>query len=103
MTALKELEISTRLMNVLVTEQINSLEQLSELTEQECMRWPNFGKASLEELKFTMAEHGLALNTITRLDRVIFGRDEKIARKLSIAIQALRDIQLMIHGKESQD
>jgi DNA-directed RNA polymerase alpha subunit len=96
MMNIDDLPISNRLHNVLFNEQIKSLEELTELTERECMRWPNFGKRSLDELKFIMAEHGLSLNSTTRSDRITISRDVEIARKISIAIQALREIQVLL-------
>lgn len=43
--------LSTRVLNVMHNERVATWEQLADLTEQELLRIPNFGKVSLREMR----------------------------------------------------
>jgi DNA-directed RNA polymerase subunit alpha len=55
------LELSVRAVNCLNTAQIRVLGELVEKSEGEMLKYRNFGKKSLQEIKAKLADHGLAL------------------------------------------
>jgi DNA-directed RNA polymerase subunit alpha len=61
MRSVAELELSVRAENCLNTAQIRVLGELVEKTESEMLKFRNFGKKSLQEIKTKLAELGLAL------------------------------------------
>lgn len=58
---IEELELSVRSYNCLKRANINTVEELTEKTEEDMMKFRNFGKKSLEEVKNKLAELGLGL------------------------------------------
>ncbi len=65
-TPTKNLVLTVRVRKVLDTQQIEYLYQLVQLTEKDLLRWKNFGRKSLYELKNKLAEYDLHLGlTIT--------------------------------------
>ena len=56
-----ELELSVRSYNCLKRAAINTVEELTEKTEDEMMKVRNLGKKSLDEVKKKLAELGLSL------------------------------------------
>lgn len=61
MRSVAELELSVRAENCLNTAQIRVLGELVEKNESEMLKFRNFGKKSLQEIKTKLAELGLAL------------------------------------------
>ncbi len=58
----KALGLSVRILNCLVCEDIRTIGQLVQKTEDELIRTPNFGKKSMGDLKEALAKHGLSLH-----------------------------------------
>ena len=58
---IEELELSVRSYNCLKRANINTVEELTEKTEEDMMKFRNLGKKSLEEVKNKLAELGLGL------------------------------------------
>ena len=58
---IEELELSVRSYNCLKRASINTVEELTEKTEEDIMKFRNLGKKSLEEVKNKLAELGLSL------------------------------------------
>ena len=58
---IEELELSVRSFNCLKRASINTVEELTERTEEEMMKVRNLGKKSLDEVKAKLAELGLSL------------------------------------------
>lgn len=58
---IEELELSVRSYNCLKRANINTVEELTEKTEEDMMKIRNLGKKSLEEVKNKLAELGLGL------------------------------------------
>jgi DNA-directed RNA polymerase subunit alpha len=58
---IEELELSVRSYNCLKRASINTVEELTEKTEEDMMKFRNLGKKSLEEVKNKLAELGLSL------------------------------------------
>lgn len=56
--------ISVRTLNCLKNENIVTLQDLTDKTEGELLRTPNFGRKSLNELKEVLAEFGYSFRTI---------------------------------------
>jgi len=61
MTSVNELELSVRAVNCLNTAQIRALGELVDKSESEMLKYRNFGKKSLQEIKEKLAEHDLSL------------------------------------------
>jgi DNA-directed RNA polymerase subunit alpha len=72
------LELSVRAVNCLNTAQIRVLGELVEKNEGEMLKYRNFGKKSLQEIKAKLAEHGLALG-MTLSDQVREAMKQKLA------------------------
>lgn len=60
---IEELELSVRSFNCLKRADINTVQQLTDKTEEEMMKVRNLGKKSLEEVKEKLAELGLTLRS----------------------------------------
>lgn len=58
---IEELELSVRSFNCLKRASINTVEELTQRTEEDMMKVRNLGKKSLEEVKSKLAEMGLSL------------------------------------------
>ena len=58
---IEELELSVRSYNCLKRANINTVEQLTEKSEEDMMKFRNLGKKSLDEVKNKLAELGLGL------------------------------------------
>ena len=58
---IEELELSVRSYNCLKRANINTVEELTEKTEEDMMKFRNLGKKSMEEVKNKLAELGLGL------------------------------------------
>ena len=58
---IEELELGVRSYNCLKRVGIETIGDLVVKTEQELAAIPNFGKKSIEEVKETLAQHGLSL------------------------------------------
>ena len=58
---IEELELSVRSYNCLKRASINTVEELTEKTEEDMMKFRDLGKKSLEEVKNKLAELGLSL------------------------------------------
>ncbi len=56
-----ELELSVRSANCLKVAKIRTIEELTRKTEAEMLKYPNFGKKSLAEIKEILTEMGLSL------------------------------------------
>ncbi len=59
--AVEDLELSVRSFNCLKRADINTVDDLTQKTEDEMMKVRNLGKKSLEEVKYKLAELGLGL------------------------------------------
>lgn len=59
--SIEDLELSVRSYNCLKRAQINTVEELTEKTEEDMMKFRNLGKKSLEEVRNKLAELGLSL------------------------------------------
>jgi DNA-directed RNA polymerase subunit alpha len=66
MTSVNELELSVRAVNCLNTAQIRVLGELVEKSEAEMLKYRNFGKKSLQEIKEKLAELDLGLGMTLR-------------------------------------
>ncbi len=60
-TSVNELELSVRAINCLNTAQIRVIGELVEKTESEMLKYRNFGKKSLQEIKLKLADMELSL------------------------------------------
>ena len=58
---IEELELSVRSFNCLKRASINTVEELTERTEEDMMKVRNLGKKSLDEVKNKLQELGLSL------------------------------------------
>jgi len=58
-TPLEDLELSVRAFNCLKAAKINSLSELVQYTQEELMKFRNFGQKSLSEIEQVLAERGL--------------------------------------------
>ena len=61
---LDELELSVRITNALRQESCETLGDVCKRTEAELLRYPNFGRKSLDELKGILRDHGLSFKHI---------------------------------------
>ena len=61
-----ELELSVRIANMLRQQNIETLGDACKYTEGELLRYPNFGRKSLNEFKGILQEHGLSLKSYFR-------------------------------------
>lgn len=61
-TPVEEMGMGNRVMNVLKKEDIHTLRDLVTKTEEEMLKYPNFGKVSLNEVKERLDEYGLELS-----------------------------------------
>jgi DNA-directed RNA polymerase alpha subunit len=59
-----ELELPVRIASVLRHENIETLGDVCKRSEAELLRYPNFGRKSLDELKGILQDHGLKLRYI---------------------------------------
>jgi DNA-directed RNA polymerase subunit alpha len=59
-----ELELPVRIANVLRQQNIETLGDACGYSEAELLRYPNFGRKSLDEFKGIMQDHGLSLRRI---------------------------------------
>ena len=59
--SVNEIELSVRAANCLNNANITTVGQLAMKTEQEMLKYRNFGKKSIEEVKETLATQGLSL------------------------------------------
>lgn len=59
--SIQELDLSVRAYNCLFSENINTIADLVQKTENELLNLRNFGKTSLKEVKRKLSEHGLSL------------------------------------------
>jgi len=59
-----ELELPVRIANVLRQQNIETLGDACGYSEAELLRYPNFGRKSLDEFKIIMQDHGLSLRRI---------------------------------------
>lgn len=70
-TPLEDLELSVRAFNCLKAAKINSLSELVQYTQEELMKFRNFGQKSLSEIEQVLAERGLHFGMdISRLLRL---------------------------------
>lgn len=58
-TPLEDLELSVRAFNCLKAAKINSLSELVHYTQEELMKFRNFGQKSLSEIEQVLGERGL--------------------------------------------
>lgn len=72
------LELSVRAVNCLNMAQIRVLGELVEKTESEMLKYRNFGKKSLQEIKAKLAEHGFSLG-MTLKDEIREAMKQKVA------------------------
>lgn len=72
------LELSVRAVNCLNMAQIRVLGELVEKTESEMLKYRNFGKKSLQEIKAKLAEHGFSLGMTLR-DEIREAMKQKVA------------------------
>lgn len=69
-TPLEDLELSVRAFNCLKAAKINSLSELVQYTQEELMKFRNFGQKSLTEIEQVLAERGLHFGMdISRIQR----------------------------------
>jgi len=69
-TPLEDLELSVRAFNCLKAAKINSLSELVQYTQEELMKFRNFGQKSLTEIEQVLAERGLHFGMdISKLQR----------------------------------
>lgn len=61
LTSVNEMELSVRAVNCLNTAQIRVLGELVDKTEAEMLKYRNFGKKSLQEIKMKLSDMGLGL------------------------------------------
>jgi DNA-directed RNA polymerase subunit alpha len=59
-TPLEDLELSVRAFNCLKAAKINSLSELVQYTQEELMKFRNFGQKSLSEIEQVLIERGLS-------------------------------------------
>ena len=60
---IEELDLSVRAYNCLKRAGINTVEELTKMTEEDMMKVRNLGRKSLEEVQQKLAEVGLSLRT----------------------------------------
>ncbi len=69
-TPLEDLELSVRAFNCLKAAKINSLSELVQYTQEELMKFRNFGQKSLSEIEQVLGERGLHFGMdISRINR----------------------------------
>ena len=78
--SVNELELSVRAVNCLNTAQIRLIGQLVEKEESEMLKYRNFGKKSLMEIKSKLAELGLSLGMGLR-DEIKHALDQGLAEQ----------------------
>jgi len=78
LTNVNELELSVRAKNCLNNAQIRTLGQLVTKSESEMLKFRNFGKKSLEEIKVKLGEHELALGMAVK-EEVLAVMEEKLS------------------------
>ena len=78
--SVNELELSVRAVNCLNTAQIRVLGELVDKTEAEMLKYRNFGKKSLQEIKLRLAERGLSLG-MTLKDEIREALQQKLAAR----------------------
>jgi DNA-directed RNA polymerase alpha subunit len=61
---LDELELSVRIANAVRQQNLETLGDVCKCTEAELLRYPNFGRKSLDELKGILRDHGLSFKYI---------------------------------------
>jgi DNA-directed RNA polymerase alpha subunit len=61
-----ELDLPVRIANVLRQQNIETLGDACKYTEGELLRYPNFGRKSLDEFKGILKDHGLSLSSCFR-------------------------------------
>jgi len=76
--SVNDLELSVRAKNCLNNAQVRVLGQLVEKTEVELLKYRNFGKKSLEEIKLKLVELGLGLG-MTLKDEIREALNERLA------------------------
>jgi len=76
-TSVNDLELSVRAVNCLNTAQIRIIGQLVQKNEPEMLKYRNFGKKSLQEIKEKLAEMGLALG-MTLKDELVAALDQRL-------------------------
>jgi DNA-directed RNA polymerase alpha subunit len=64
---LEELELSIRVFHALKQQDIETLGDVCKYSEAELLRYPNFGRKSLNELKEILSFHGLSLASRTQI------------------------------------
>jgi DNA-directed RNA polymerase alpha subunit len=64
--SIDELELSTRIMNVLKHENLFTIYDVIERTEMEMFKLPNFGNTSLKQLKDALASRGFEFRSRRR-------------------------------------
>ena len=74
---IQEFGWSARVSHIFIQEGLRTMRDLCEYTQNEIMRYPNFGKVSLAEVKRVLAEHGLQLST-ARYEMRADGRYDRV-------------------------
>lgn len=62
-----EVKMTIRLENILKGAGIEYLDQLSQMSSKELLKWRNFGKKALRDARETLAIHGLSLRDDVRV------------------------------------
>ncbi len=73
--SVNEIELSVRAANCLNNANITTVGELCMKTEAEMLKYRNFGKKSLNEIKAKLTEFGLSLGMTFDLDLLVGGRD----------------------------
>lgn len=78
---IEELQLTVRAYNALLNDNIRTIGELIKVTGRELMRIPNFGKLSLEDVKYCLAEHGLKLKKEPYVERPVRTAQSKLSEE----------------------
>jgi len=76
-TSVDELELSVRSSNCLKAANLKTLGELVIRSDQEMLKYRNFGKKSLQEIREKLQEYGLLLGMKDKIANLIQGLTEK--------------------------
>jgi hypothetical protein len=94
-----EQELTTRSMNILKANGINTVGLLLNLTKNDLLRMPNMGRKSTLEIEEVLLNYGMGLkpSNVEEQDRL-----RKLARQLFVESEAIRDIMEDLRKKHTR-
>lgn len=98
-----DFELSVRSRNCLASMNINSLDDLTEVSEQELLSGKNFGETSLVEIRELMQSHGLSIgqNLHEKMAREpIFNPTELSPQEQALISQSVTELNLSVRSRK---